>query len=52
MIDLNLARLDGSANALAALNEEAKRIIKERPGLVLLGAVAVGFALGRLLSRR
>jgi hypothetical protein len=37
---------------VAALGAEAKRILKERPGTVLLAALAVGFAVGRLLSRR
>ena len=63
MVDMNHLKLEESVSALergaervgsavSTLGEEAKRIVKERPGAVLLGALALGFVVGRLLSRR
>ncbi len=36
---------------LAELNSRALQLIKERPGACLLGALALGFLVGRLVSR-
>lgn len=38
--------------ALAEFQDEALAFAKERPGTVLLAALALGFAVGRLVSRR
>lgn len=36
---------------LAALNERAMALIRERPGLCLLAAAALGFIVGKLAAR-
>lgn len=42
---------DQAKENLAELNERVVGFIKENPGTCLLGAVAVGFLVGRLVSR-
>lgn len=36
---------------LANVNREAERFIKERPAVAVLGALALGFIVGRIVSR-
>ena len=38
--------------ALSGFSEEATKFVRARPGAVLAGALAVGFILGRFISRR
>lgn len=42
---------DQAKENLTELNERVVGFIKENPGTCLLGAVAVGFLVGRLVSR-
>ena len=42
---------DEAKENLAELNERVVGFIKENPGTCLLGALAVGFLVGRLVSR-
>lgn len=37
---------------LSNVNEKVKSFIRENPGTCLLGALAVGFVVGRLASRK
>lgn len=45
-------QLEGVKARLAALNDEVKSFVRANPGTSLLGAVAVGFVVGKLASRR
>ncbi len=45
-------QIDEARQNLADFNERAVRFIKERPGTALLGALAFGFIVGKLVSRR
>lgn len=36
---------------LGVAGDEAVKFIRERPGVALIGAIAVGFLFGRLVSR-
>ncbi len=36
---------------LARVDSELRRLVKERPVMALLGAVAVGYVVGRILRR-
>lgn len=44
--------LERLASKARDLNERVLGFIKERPGTALLGAVAVGFLIGRILRSR
>ena len=45
-------KIEEAQEQLMALNERVKGFIKENPGTTLLGAVALGFVIGRLASRK
>jgi ElaB/YqjD/DUF883 family membrane-anchored ribosome-binding protein len=45
-------RLDEAREQLDALNLRVQTYVKENPGKALLGALAVGFAVGRLVSKK
>ena len=45
-------RLDEAKQQLDALNIKVKAFVKENPGTALLGAIAVGFVVGRLVSKK
>ncbi len=45
-------KIEEAQEQLMALNERVKGFIKANPGTTLLGAVALGFVIGRLASRR
>ncbi len=45
-------QIEQAREALGTFNEKAKAFIRERPGTCLLGALAVGYLVGRLASRR
>jgi len=44
-------QLDEARQSLMDFNERAVQFIKERPGTCLLGALAVGFIVGKIVSR-
>jgi len=46
------ARIRAARDALSDLDTKVRTLVKERPGLCLLGAVAAGFLIGRIVSRR
>ena len=39
-------------DVVVSLNQKALKVMREYPGLCLLGAVGAGFLIGRLASRR
>jgi ElaB/YqjD/DUF883 family membrane-anchored ribosome-binding protein len=45
-------QLEEARAKLSDFNERTKAFIRERPGTCLLGAVAAGYLIGRLASRR
>ena len=45
-------QLEQARETLTHFNTRAKAFIRERPGTCLLGALAVGYLVGRLASRR
>lgn len=45
-------QLEQMKDNLEQLNQKAIRLMREQPGLCLLGAVAAGYVIGRLVSRR
>lgn len=45
-------QLDEARQNLADLNRRVTGFIKENPGTCLLGALAVGFVIGKIASRR
>jgi ElaB/YqjD/DUF883 family membrane-anchored ribosome-binding protein len=45
-------QLEKARDALADFDVQARAFIRERPGLCLVGAIAAGFVIGRLVSRR
>jgi hypothetical protein len=66
MVDTNARNVTGGArqlqerfgsqietvrDSLSGFNDEAVRVIKERPAACLLGALALGFVVGRIISR-
>lgn len=44
-------QIDEARRQLGELNQRVVTLIKERPGTVLLGAVALGFIIGRIARR-
>lgn len=46
------SRLADARQRLDAANDRAVHFIQENPGLAILGAVGVGYLIGRLASRR
>ena len=44
-------QLDEARQNLMDFNERAVRFIKERPGTALIGALAFGFVVGKIVSR-
>jgi len=44
--------VDETRQKLSDFGEQATAFIREKPGLALLGAFCVGFALSRLVNRR
>lgn len=46
------AQLRAARDALTDIDHKVRAFVKERPGLCLLGAVAAGFVIGRIVSRR
>jgi len=44
-------RLDTMADQLRGLDQQARRLVQEYPAATVLGAVALGFVVGRLLRR-
>jgi hypothetical protein len=47
-----LPQIDEARRSLGDLNTRAVSFIRANPGTCLLGAVAVGFIVGRIASRR
>jgi len=45
-------RLDEAKQQLDMLNVKVKAFVKENPGTSLLGAMALGFVVGRLVSKK
>lgn len=45
-------RLEEAKQQLESLNLKVKTFVKENPGTALLGALAVGFVVGRLVSKK
>lgn len=45
-------QLENAAHNLKELDARARSFIRENPGTCLLGAVALGFLIGKLASRR
>ena len=45
-------QLEQVKDSLEQFNQKALRLMREQPGLCLLGAVAAGYLVGRLVSRR
>ena len=45
-------KLDEAKQQLDALNVKVKGFVKENPCTALLGALAVGFVVGRLVSKK
>ena len=45
-------QLEQAREKLSDFNTRAKAFIRERPGTCLLGAVAAGYLIGKLASRR
>ncbi len=45
-------QIEQATEKLAEVNEQVKDFIRKNPGTTLLGAVAVGFLVGRWASRR
>jgi ElaB/YqjD/DUF883 family membrane-anchored ribosome-binding protein len=43
---------DEAKQQLDAINLRVKAFVKENPGTALLGAIAVGFVVGRLVSKK
>jgi ElaB/YqjD/DUF883 family membrane-anchored ribosome-binding protein len=48
----NGAREDERVQALQAWNQRASAFVRENPGTALLCAVALGFVVGKIASRR
>jgi len=46
------AQLQVARDALDDLDRRARRLVRERPVACLLGAVALGFLVGRIAARR
>ena len=44
-------RLDAVADRARGLDQQVRRLVQEYPAATVLGAVAVGFLVGRLLRR-
>ncbi len=44
-------QIDQVRDNLVSANREAARFIRERPAVALLGALALGFVVGRIVSR-
>jgi ElaB/YqjD/DUF883 family membrane-anchored ribosome-binding protein len=44
-------QIDQARERLEAINHQVTSFIKEKPGTCLLGALAVGFLIGRIASR-
>ena len=45
-------RVDDARETLSDWGDDARRIVRKNPGMVIGGAFALGFALATLLSRR
>lgn len=45
-------QLEEARRNLSDLNNRVTRFIRERPGVCLLGALAFGFVVGKIASRR
>jgi ElaB/YqjD/DUF883 family membrane-anchored ribosome-binding protein len=45
-------QIRAAREAFTDLDKKVRTFVKERPGLCLLGAVAAGFVIGRIVSRR
>lgn len=46
------AQLQAARDALVDLDKKVRVFVKENPGLCILGAVAAGFVIGRIVARR
>ena len=44
-------QIDGVRNAVENYQEEATKIIRANPGASLIGALALGFIVGRIVSK-
>jgi hypothetical protein len=49
---LPVPQLEQAKEKMNELNSRAKAFIRERPGTCLFGAVAIGYLVGRIASRR
>ncbi|HEX4802646.1 MAG TPA: hypothetical protein VFV14_03990 [Myxococcaceae bacterium] len=45
-------QIEEAKRGLSDLNTRIKSFVRERPGVCLLGALALGFVVGRIASRR
>jgi hypothetical protein len=45
-------QLEEAKKSLSDLNERITAFVRKRPGMCLLGALAFGFVVGRIASRR
>jgi len=45
-------QIEEAKRGLSDLNTRIKAFVRERPGVCLLGALALGFVVGRIASRR
>ena len=52
VVDRFAPQLALAEEQLGEVNERVKHFVKKNPGAVLLGAAAIGFALGRLAAHR
>lgn len=44
-------QIEGVRNAVSNYSDEASKIIRKNPGASLIGALAFGFIVGRIVSR-
>jgi hypothetical protein len=44
-------QIDGVRNAVETYGEEASKIVRRNPGASLIGALALGFIVGRIVSK-
>ena len=45
-------QIEVAREALSDVDKKVRAFVKERPGMCLMGAVAAGFIIGRIVSRR
>jgi ElaB/YqjD/DUF883 family membrane-anchored ribosome-binding protein len=50
--DRMMPQIDQARATLADWNTRAQTFIRERPGTALIGALAIGYVVGKIVSRR